>query len=241
MTEKILIIALTIVVLGGALFWMYVLSNEELPWISRIDPVSPNPLPPTSVVPPPVVVPPVQITPPPAITPGPTSPLPFVTPRPAPPPPATIPTPLPPPSTGSGATLSFDPFFYSASVGESFVVNLIIDTGGSSVVAMSGYITFDDSVLEVADIDTSKSVFSIEAEKVAYPGEIRISRGKITPGFNGVGPVASIVFTPKVRGTGGLIEFNWNGINQGPSRVIVDDSNGTDILTNAFGATFEIL
>lgn len=225
--KRIIILLLTIAIFGGFLFYLYNLSGAT-PDFSFAPPVAPPlPAPPPPPVPPP-------------------SPLPSAT---TSPPQISLPIPTPeypplvfegPPPVARGAALSFSPLNYSGEAGKAFSVDVFVDTAGQNVVALSAVIKYDDTLLGVTDIETENSVFPIEAERLNYSGTLQLSRGKVAPGFTGEqGLFARIHFTPKLKGSGEL-KFEWEGVGGGPSRVIVNDGKGTDILTNVLSARLNI-
>jgi hypothetical protein len=158
------------------------------------------------------------------------------------------PAPAPSPSVSilpqqdkTGADLLLKAENLSVSRGNSFDVEVSLDTKDKPVVALSAYVLFDADKLEFVSIDSSASGFSIKVEEEqAGAGMIKITRGEPAPGV--IGPDIKIVkinFKAKAAGEAG-IGFSLIGAGEGPTRVILDDGKGTDILMSAGNLKFNI-
>jgi hypothetical protein len=113
------------------------------------------------------------------------------------------------------------------------------------VVAVAAYVKYDPAYFRANSIDTTGSVFGIEAEKIidSTHGLIKITRGEPTPGRNAPdGRIASVNLTalshvnPRTNNVTFVI---MTGSTSG-SAVILDDGLGTDILGTVVNAKFAI-
>ena len=126
-------------------------------------------------------------------------------------------------------------------VGDDFIVNVLINTKGSNVVASAAYLSYNNTKMEAVSIDTSDSVFTMEAEKVINheAGKIKITMGKPTPGINiHDGKIAVIHFKAleSMSPSDENIYFDFNPDSSLFSTVIIDDKLGTNILSSIAGA-----
>ncbi len=143
-------------------------------------------------------------------------------------------------SGAPGATLFLSPEDEWGNIGDTFSVDVRLDTGDRPVTAVSAYLSFPADLLEVDSIDTTYSDFGIEAENIVAGNVIKITRGEPTPGIYDLGAlVATIDFTAKAQGTPQLY-FQLSSGGGATSRVIQDDGLGTDILTTVIGGSYTI-
>ena len=223
MAQKVFIIFLTVGILGSLVYYMYTISlrfeDSVITQLNNPGVLPSAPAPPTAS---PTPAPP-PIAPP--VSPG------------LPPPPTT----LPPPAPAGKATLSLSPASISAKVGDEFRVDILVDTAGQDIVAVLANLFFDKSLVEAERIDVSGSVFPLEAERAVYPGSVRVVRGARAPGYNGSGGlIASVYFRALAKGSG-AITITLTTPGDGPSRVIIDDGQGTDVLRGVLGVRYSIL
>jgi hypothetical protein len=148
----------------------------------------------------------------------------------------------PPPSE---ATLTFSPGMGSYQKGESFTVDIFMNTGGEDVVAAAAYIQYDRASFRATGIDTTGSVFPIKAEEVldAANGIIKITRGMIAPGVNTAnGKVATIHLTAisSVSPQADNVFFLYTPGSAKQSNVIRHDGLGTPILSVIQNARFSV-
>lgn len=144
------------------------------------------------------------------------------------------------------ASLTFFPSIGSYNIGDSFEVDIRLDTNGQPVVVVAAYIKYDQNHFRADQIDITDSVFIMEAEKVIEPteGKIKISLGIPTPGVNiSDGQVATIKFTAisAVNPSSDNIVFDFLAGSTLESNVILDDGQGTDILTGVNNARYEVV
>jgi hypothetical protein len=111
-------------------------------------------------------------------------------------------------------------------VGKKFIVEVVLDTKGSTVNAVQSYIEFDPRVLEVVKTETKDSFckFYPENNFSNDTGLIKLSCGAPYPGFKGKNTIQSVEFmTKSFRNT--KIE-----VIEG-SLVLANDGKGTNLLT----------
>jgi hypothetical protein len=115
-----------------------------------------------------------------------------------------------------------------------------MNTGGSNVTAVSAYLTFDSSRLQVVNLDNSGSALSIEAENTVSGNQIRITRGQAAPGVSGSSVQVSRINFRAVSGGTANVSFTLNGVGQGPSRIVAAGNEGADILRSVVDASYSI-
>jgi hypothetical protein len=135
------------------------------------------------------------------------------------------------------AELYLDPASGSHIIGNNFTVSVILDTGGTTVNAVQGDLTFDKSKFAVSSIDTSQSIFSIWVKYPSFSnssGTISFAGGSPNPGFTGKGSIFTINFKGIALGTGGA------SFEPG-QKVLLNDGLGTEITSNTSGGEYTIL
>lgn len=126
-------------------------------------------------------------------------------------------------------------------VGDEFDIDVLINTAGSNVVATAAYLSYNKEALEAVSIDTSDSVFNMEAEKeiISEQGKIKITLGKPTPGVKGnAGKIATVRFR-SIKKTHPVIDnisFDFTKGSSLYSTIILDDKKGTNILSVTRGS-----
>lgn len=138
------------------------------------------------------------------------------------------------PSQLLAATLSVRPSAATYAVGNSFTVDIVVDSADQALNAVSGQLSFPIGLLEVASISKAGSVLSYWVkEPVAGVGVID---------FEGIVP------NPGFRGNGGkivTINFRAKQLGQAPvtfttGSVLANDGAGTNILTDLRSGTFDL-
>lgn len=138
----------------------------------------------------------------------------------------------------TSASMSLSPASGSYVVNSEFVVDVRVNTGGQKVTAVGAYLVYDSTRLEVVSIDSSTSAFSVQAEQVTNGNQIKISRGQQTPGVNSSNAlVAKVKFKVKFAGTASIV-INKNSSGPGESRVVLDDGQGTNILSSVTSGVY---
>lgn len=136
--------------------------------------------------------------------------------------------------------LTLSPATRSVTVGGTFSEEIRLNTGGQSVVAVAAQLTYDTNLLRVSSINTTGSAFSIAAEESSSGSTIRITRGSIAPGVTNTDAyVGQVVFEALQAGTAS-VAISLTSAGQGPSRIVANDGNGTDVIRSTRGATITI-
>ena len=142
------------------------------------------------------------------------------------------------------AELSLSPATKTVNVGETFSVDILVNTNGQNVVAVAAYLHYDTTKLEVVNINTSNSVFTMEAEKNVDPstGKIKITLGKPTPGVNTTrGNVATINFKAMAQASPANVTFVFTGFGASSDSGIYNESGGSDILSSVKSGAYFII
>lgn len=144
------------------------------------------------------------------------------------------------------ASLSLSPTTGSYNIGDSFSVEVRVNTNGQDVVVVAAYINYNTSYFRADSIDTTGSIFTTEAEKTidSTAGLIKITRGIPTPGVNTTnGKVATINFTAisATSPSADNITFDFAAGSTLESNVILDDGLGTDILSGVYNARYTVI
>lgn len=120
------------------------------------------------------------------------------------------------------AILYFSPEAQQVFEQSTFVVELRLDTEGEAINAADITIFFPQNVLEVLDLNTGGSIFSLYPTKPSYfntLGSLNMQAGAPN-GFEGTGAIAKIFFRAKARGEATL-RFSQD------SKVYLNDGFGT--------------
>jgi len=153
------------------------------------------------------------------------------------------------------AVLSVSPESGTYGVGEEFTVDVLVNTKGENVVAVGAYLNYDSAKFRLVNINTDNSVFNTNNSCVYNgrpceiinsdtPGQIEIVKAKPSPGVNtNNGLVAQITFQAIE-----IVEPNEDNLTftftapyaSGDSEVILDDAQGTDILSGVDNARFTV-
>ena len=145
----------------------------------------------------------------------------------------------------NNATLELSPQSGIYKSNEAFPVDILVDTHGQDVVVAAAYLNYDPNLFEVTSIDDSDSVFAVQAEEVIDndAGEVKIVRGSPSPGVNVVdGKVATIY----IKGLGNTtpssdnISFDFVSGATDESNIVLDDTEGTDILSGVYNGEFTV-
>ena len=142
------------------------------------------------------------------------------------------------------AELSLSPSTKTVNVGDSFSVDVLVNTNGQNVVAVAAYLHYDPTKLEVIGIDTSNSIFTMEAEKTFDPstGKIKITLGKPTPGVNTTrGNVATINFKTLAQASPANVTFVFTGFGASGDSGIYKEGGAADILGSVKNGAYFIV
>ncbi len=150
-------------------------------------------------------------------------------------------------AAGASASLQLWPDATVISKGQIFNLKIVMDTGGSNVVAARSIIDYDTSSFQLKSWDTSNSVFAAnnactyngnscqEVNSDPSSGTVDFIFAKPTPGVNtSSGIIANLSFTA-LQNVDANSHINIRFFSIGSydtSAVILDDGQGTNILTN---------
>ncbi len=134
------------------------------------------------------------------------------------------------------ATLSISPSSGTIAVGKTFTARVLVGSGGQSVNAVSGTVSFSSDTLTLTGISKS-GVVTLWAQNPSYSNSSGSAsfQGVILNGYSGSsGTVVTLTFKAKAAGTGTI------SISQGSSSVLLNDGQGTNVLSGTSGASFTI-
>lgn len=130
--------------------------------------------------------------------------------------------------SAQNASLYLAPSAGAYTVGNTFLVQVKVNSGGVPINAADGTLIFDTDKLDVVSLSKTDSVFSLWVQEPSYSnslGTINFTGGKPTPGFTGAaGTILNITFKAKTAGTTNLTFATGS--------VLRDDGKGTNILTS---------
>jgi len=133
--------------------------------------------------------------------------------------------------------LSFSPSTTTVTVGETFDVDVLVDTGGQAVDGVDAIISYDQDLLEAVSVTAGSFLFTT-TNSLATAGKIKIY-GVAESGSpkTGTGTLATITLRAKSAGEATLTFDCQSGvttdsnINKGSEDIIVCTSNGTGVYT----------
>jgi len=124
----------------------------------------------------------------------------------------------------------------SYKVGETFSVNVLISTEGSSINATEATIHFSPEILNVQEISKQNSILSLWTQEPVFSnskGTIIFGGGLPNPGFAGKsGKIITILFKAKSLGAA--------QVSFGQEKILANDAWGTDIFSGSTGGTYFI-
>lgn len=133
------------------------------------------------------------------------------------------------------ATLSLSPSTGVYTVGNTFSVRVVVNTGGQPVNAADGTLSFDPREVSVVSVNRNNSIFNLWVAEPAFSnsaGTINFSGG-LPSGYKGqTGTIMTINFRATNAGTA---RINFKG-----GSVLANDGRGTNILTAMNGGTYTI-
>jgi len=140
------------------------------------------------------------------------------------------------PAEAQSASLYLNPSSASYTLGNTFSIDVKVNTGGQAINAAQGTLVYDTNAFESVSISKSGSVFTLwTQDPVVSPadGTISFGGGIPNPGFTGSsGKLFSISL--KVRTTG-IGTINWSS-----GAVLANDGKGTNILASMGGGSYAL-
>ena len=133
------------------------------------------------------------------------------------------------------ASLAVSPSTGVYTSGQTFTVNVVVNTNGKSVNAAEGSLSFNPNELAIVSVNRNNSIFSLWVTEPTFSnaaGTISFSGG-LPSGFSGrTGNIMTITF--RAVGSGAVRANFKNG------SVLANDGRGTNILSTMNGGTFTI-
>lgn len=135
----------------------------------------------------------------------------------------------------NNATLSLSPNAGIYKIGNAYSVDILLNTHGQNVVAVAAYLNYNPALFQVASVDSTGSIFTMEIESVInVPGNVKVTRGIPTPGVNvtsGKFVTLNIIGLTDAAPSADNFTFNFTAGSTNDSNVILNDGLGTDILS----------
>jgi len=137
----------------------------------------------------------------------------------------------------NGASLLLSPASGSFTVGSTFNVSIMVNTGGKSINAAKVDIRFPASKLQVVNPSAGTSFISIWVNQPAFSntaGTISFQGGLPNPGIKTeAGIISTITFRATAPGSAKLVFVDT-------SQILLNDGQGTNVLTSRGDATFNL-
>lgn len=139
-------------------------------------------------------------------------------------------------TTVEAASLSLSPSGGSYAVGKTISVRVLVGSGGQSINAVDGSISFSNDTLSLVGISKS-GIVNLWAQDPTFSNSSGTAnfQGVILSGYSGGGgTVVTLTFKAKAVGAATV------SISSGGSSVLLNDGNGTNVLSGTSGANFTI-
>lgn len=129
------------------------------------------------------------------------------------------------------ATISLSPASGNVSLGASYTVTIVENSGSTSVNAVQANLSYDQTKFQYVSIDTTAGPFGLTAQASGGNGAVNIAVATSTP-VTGQQTVAKVTFTAIATGS--------TPINFTAGTGIADASSNTDVLGTSTGGTYTI-
>ena len=138
-------------------------------------------------------------------------------------------------TTTQTATLLFSTPSTQVTEGEKFVVNVEVNSGGQSINAVSGTVSFPGNLLHAISLGTDDSIIKLWTQEPKLRGNDVLFEGVIlNPGFEGTnGQIFTITFEAIASGT---VNLNFND-----GAILANNGLGTNVLATLNTANFSIV
>jgi len=137
----------------------------------------------------------------------------------------------------AAASLYLAPSAGTYTTGNTFSVEVKVNSGGVAINAADGTLVFDPNDLEVRSVSKENSVFNLWVQEPTFSnslGTISFGGGKPTPGFTGAaGTILTVVFRGKSTGTA--------NVSFASGSVLADDGKGTNVLYNTGAGSYKLV
>ncbi|MCK4782024.1 hypothetical protein KAS79_03850 [Candidatus Parcubacteria bacterium] len=140
------------------------------------------------------------------------------------------------PVRAEGASLCLSPSQGSYNIGQSFSVNIMLNTDGAAVNAAQAVLYYPSAQLKVIKVSKTNSIFGMWVKEPVYSngaGTIIFGGGLPSPGYTGSsGKVLNVIFQGKFSGQAKLYF--------GKEIILADDGRGTNIFKLSKGGSYFI-
>ncbi len=140
---------------------------------------------------------------------------------------------------GASASLYLSPSAGTYTVGNTFSIQIKVNSGGVAINTSEGTLIFNPDKLEVKSISKTESIFSLWVQEPTFSnslGTINFAGGKPTPGFTGAaGTIITITFQAKTA------TIEPATVTFTSSSVLADDGKGTNILANMGSGSYKLI
>jgi len=138
---------------------------------------------------------------------------------------------------GGGASLFIAPSSSDVTVGDTFEVSVLLDTNDHIINTIDAYLKFSPDKLQVVAPSIGKSIIGIWTAPPSFnnsSGEMHFQGGIPSPGINtSRGLITTITFRARSVGTANVSFL-------GESKILLNDGQGTDILTEIHGGSYRL-
>lgn len=150
----------------------------------------------------------------------------------------------------AASTLSLSPASALQNVGDTFNVDIILDTGGDSVSGATAILNYDTARLQVQDGDSAASGVQIKQGSIfnqspltntvdTSVGKIRYDSGSLGTSYTGRGVMATIQFKAVAAGTA-PVTFVFDSQSSIDTSIVAAASGPTNILTQVQDGNYTI-
>ena len=122
-------------------------------------------------------------------------------------------------------------------IGETFTVNIMLDTGGEPINAAEGSVTFDTSDLELVNISTGGSIFTSWITEPSFDAGSGVISFSGSTGQNGYTGNAGTIFTVTLRALRNTDSQVW--FSQGAA-VLAADGQASNVLSQLRSGTYTL-
>jgi len=133
-------------------------------------------------------------------------------------------------SAANNASLYLAPSTGTYTVGNTFSIEVKVNTGGVAINAADGTIVFNPDKLEVVGVSKTNSIFSLWVQDPSFSnslGTVTFAGGRPTPGYTGAaGGIITITFKAKTA------TYSTANVTFAGGSVLADDGKGTNVLSN---------
>lgn len=139
-------------------------------------------------------------------------------------------------TVAQAATLNVSPANITTTVGKIFTVRVFVDTQGQSINAVDGQLTFSNNLVNLVGISKT-GIMNLWAQDPTYSNSTGAAafQGVSLNGYSGsAGTIVTLSFQAKAQGTAII------AVTQDSSSVLLDDGNGTNVLSGTNGASITI-